>query len=122
MSNRRVLRVGRLGIPVLMLASMFAAASVFAQPGKSALPEGARTHPNLEHVKDGHERQRLTLYLPANPDGPLPVIVWIHGGAWSGGSKENPGQVLAFVGKGYAVASIGYRLSQHAIFPAQIED
>jgi acetyl esterase/lipase len=46
----------------------------------------------------------------------------VHGGAWSGGSKDYPGQALAFVGKGYAVASVGYRLSQHAVFPAQIED
>jgi acetyl esterase/lipase len=76
----------------------------------------------MEYVKNGHERNKLDLYLPEKADGPLPVIVWIHGGAWTGGSKENPGQALAFVGKGYAVASIGYRLSQHAIFPAQIED
>lgn len=48
-------------------------------------------------------------------------MVWIHGGAWLGGSKERP-PALRFVAKGYAVASVNYRLSQHAIFPAQIED
>jgi acetyl esterase/lipase len=51
----------------------------------------------------------------------LPVIVWIHGGGWQGGSKENT-LGLAFVPKGYALASINYRLSQHAVFPAQIQD
>jgi acetyl esterase/lipase len=50
------------------------------------------------------------------------VIVWVHGGAWMAGSKEGGGPALSFVGRGYAVASINYRLSQHAVFPAQIED
>jgi acetyl esterase/lipase len=99
-----------------------AAAGAPAQPGKPNLPPGTKVHRNMEYVKDGHERNKLDLYLPEKADGPLPVIVWIHGGAWSAGSKDNPGQVLAFVGKGYAVASINYRLSQHATFPTQIED
>jgi acetyl esterase/lipase len=78
---------------------------------------------DVEYVPGGHERQKLDLYLPqsTDPNGPRPLIVWVHGGAWLGGSKERP-QALPFVDKGYAVASIGYRLSQHAIFPAQIED
>ena len=78
---------------------------------------------DVEYVPGGHERQKLDLYLPKEADssGKRPLIVWIHGGAWLGGSKDRP-PALRFVGKGYAVASINYRLSQHAIFPAQIED
>jgi acetyl esterase/lipase len=78
---------------------------------------------NAEYVPGGHERQKLDLYLPkeADPSRKRPLLVWIHGGAWLGGSKERP-PALRFVEKGYAVASINYRLSQHAIFPAQIED
>jgi putative heme-binding domain-containing protein len=85
------------------------------------LPEGVKALRNLEYVKGGHERQKLDLYLPEKVGTPLPVIVWIHGGAWMGGNKENPSG-LEFVKKGYALASINYRLSQHAKFPAQIED
>ena len=55
------------------------------------------------------------------PYEPLPVIVWVHGGAWRAGSKEHC-PARRFVREGYAVASINYRLSQHAIFPAQIQD
>jgi len=47
--------------------------------------------------------------------------VWIHGGGWSAGGKEDC-PAVSFVTKGYAVASINYRFSQHALFPAQIED
>ncbi len=82
---------------------------------------------NLEYVPGGHQRNKLDLYLPkqlgrqGQSSGPLPLIVWVHGGAWRGGSKKNC-PATRFVRKGYAVASINYRLSQHAIFPAQIQD
>ena len=95
---------------------------VAAQPPRPKPPDGTKVLANLEYVPGGHERQRLDLYVPAEADAPLPVIVWIHGGAWLGGSKEMGVPALPFVGKGYAVASINYRLSQHAVFPAQIED
>ncbi len=48
------------------------------------------------------------------------LIIWIHGGAWSGGTKTNPPlQILKY---GYAMASVDFRLSTEAIFPAQIHD
>ncbi len=93
--------------------------SASAQGGR--LPEGVKVERDPEYVDKGHARNRLDLYLPEKAAGPLPVIVWIHGGAWSAGSKDNP-TALPLAAKGFAVASINYRLSQHAIFPAQIED
>lgn len=63
----------------------------------------------------------LDLHLPPDPTGPVPVILAVHGGAWRMGSKENP-RALRMVARGYAVAAITYRLSQEAIFPAQIHD
>jgi acetyl esterase/lipase len=51
----------------------------------------------------------------------LPLVVWIHGGAWRAGSKTTC-PLLYLTERGYIVASINYRLSQEAIFPAQIED
>ena len=87
------------------------------------IPEGTRILRNLAYVPNGHERQKLDLYLPAQEEttSPLPLIVWVHGGAWLAGSKENC-LAVRFLRRGYAVASTNYRLSQHAIFPAQIED
>lgn len=89
------------------------------RPGK--LPPGAKVLRDLAYVEKGHERNRLDLYLPEKAEGRLPLVVWIHGGAWQAGSKDGC-PALWLLGKGYAVASINYRLSQHAIFPAQIED
>jgi acetyl esterase/lipase len=85
------------------------------------LPAGARVLRDIEYVPGGHVRQKLDLYLPAKTNLPLPLIIWVHGGAWRGGSKQNC-PALRYVAQGYAVASVNYRLSQHAIFPAQIED
>lgn len=65
----------------------------------------------------------VDIYLPATGNGPFPVIVWIHGGAFKSGSKSMVSSVLpTLTAKGYAVASINYRLSGEAIFPAQIFD
>lgn len=75
---------------------------------------------DLAYVRDGHARQKLDLYLPGSGTN-FPLLVWVHGGAWQGGSKDKcPARWL--VDHGFAVASINYRLTQHAIFPAQIQD
>lgn len=92
--------------------------SVGAPPAR--LPEGTRVLRDLEYVPGGHERQKLDLYLPKNAMA-LPLVVWVHGGAWRAGSKERC-PAVPLLREGYAVASLNYRLSQHAVFPAQIED
>jgi len=75
---------------------------------------------DLPYVSGGHARQKLDLYLP--PEGRnLPLIVWVHGGAFKIGDKRDP-LPLEYLAQGYALASINYWLSQHALFPAQIED
>ncbi len=61
----------------------------------------------------------LDIYKPSSNNNPY-LIVWVHGGAWHSGSKESP--PLSFVGSGYALASVDYRLSVEAKFPAQIHD
>lgn len=85
-----------------------------------SLPEGARILRDLEYVPYGHERHRLDLYLPGQGKD-WPLLVWVHGGAWLGGSKERT-PATRFLADGYAVASINYRLSHHTTFPAQIQD
>jgi acetyl esterase/lipase len=112
----------RLLLVCIVLAFTAAVVQSADQPKrKPPLPPGTQVHRDLEYVAGGHARNKLDLYLPAKADHPLPVIVWIHGGAWLAGSKEGC-PAVPFVAKGYAVASINYRLSQHAVFPAQIED
>ncbi len=90
---------------------------------QSATPEGVKALRDLAYVENGHARQKLDLYLPERATNALPVVIWIHGGGWKGGSKDGcPPLRQGFVQRGYAVASVGYRLSGDAVFPAQIED
>lgn len=86
----------------------------------SSMPIGTTFYPDIAYVTGGHERNMLDLYIPATP-GPYPLIIWIHGGAFRMGSKADR-VPLAMLNRGYAIAAMNYRLSQHAIFPAQIED
>ncbi|MBM4412975.1 MAG: alpha/beta hydrolase [Chloroflexi bacterium] len=86
----------------------------------TSLPVGTTFYPDIAYVVNGHERQYLDMYIPATP-GPYPVVVWIHGGAFRMGSKADR-VPLVMLNRGYAIVAINYRLSQHAIFPAQIED
>src|SRR4051812_41159529 len=102
------------------LLILFAGNIVTAEPPKD--PSGITVHRDLKYVKDGSPAQALDLYLPSEKsDKSLPVIAYIHGGGWSGGSKSGC-WALPEVKRGYAVVSIEYRFSQEAIFPAQIQD
>ncbi|HVG10757.1 MAG TPA: Calx-beta domain-containing protein [Thermoanaerobaculia bacterium] len=68
---------------------------------------------------------KLELLVPstATPAAPVPAVVYIHGGGWFNGSRlPIPTGVSDLCSKGYAVASIDYRLSDTAIWPAQIQD
>ena len=62
----------------------------------------------------------LDLYLPENGDNPA-LIVQVHGGAWRFGNKEG-GVPLQFVEHGFAVASLDFRQSTDAAFPAMVHD
>ena len=68
---------------------------------------------------DGRELL-LDLYLP-QASKPPPLIVYVHGGAWRTGSKDSM-PLTALLGEGYAIASVDYRLTPEAPFPAQVHD
>ena len=83
----------------------------------------AQTLRDIEYARFGNESLKLDLYLPEGK-GPFPLIIWVHGGGWSSGDKSlsSNGVQVRQTTRGYALASINYRLSQQAQFPAQIED
>jgi acetyl esterase/lipase len=68
--------------------------------------------------------QKLDIHLPTTGKKPYPVVLWIHGGGWSTGSKylDPTSSTLALLAHGIAVVSIDYRLSTEAKWPAQIHD
>ena len=86
------------------------------------LPEGVRVLHDLEFAKPEGVSLKLDLYLPVEaPDGPMPAIVWVHGGGWKNGSRANC-KASWLAADGYAIASISYRLTDAGTWPDQIND
>ena len=84
------------------------------------LPEGTKAFRDLAYVPNGHSQQKLDLYVPEQ-GSKFPLIIVIHGGAFMGGDKRHE-NVAQFLKAGYAAASLNYRLSGDATFPAAVED
>ena len=90
--------------------------------GRLGLPVDVKVLKGITYATMGDRKLPLDLYLPTSADEPAPLVIWIHGGGWRGGSKEDPARALPLLERGYAVASVEYRLSGEAVFPAAIED
>lgn len=93
-------------------------------------PKGVTLHGDIVFASPrGYRPTTLDLYVPKSKK-PAPVLIFVHGGGWAGGSARSaevvgdnfPEMFAKFSAKGYAVASINYRLSGEAKFPSQIQD
>lgn len=106
----------------LLLLGLLSFAGFMAVPAIQAGAKEPKVIQNISYVPgSSNPFQQLDLYLPKWHAGPMPVVVWIHGGAWLMGDKNHPPADL-LCPRGFAVASINYRLAQQAEFPAQIND
>lgn len=85
------------------------------------LPKDVVVTKDIEYARAGDLPLRLDLYVPQSAPKPRPLVVWIHGGGWRTGSKEQC-RATPLVQHGYVVASINYRLTHEGRWPAQIED
>ena len=82
-------------------------------------PGAVASHRDLAYA-DG--ARTLDLYLPSG-GAPAPVVVWLHGGSWVAGDKRPaPGVLLGLRDRGFAVASVNYRLTGLNSHPAQLHD
>ena len=117
---------GKVGPRVLPLTLCLAAAGLLLAAGGRAQP--CQTYSGLaygSYVDRNGQAQPLLLELmvPAGAAAPVPLVIWIHGGGWSSGSRlPIPSNVSALCAQGFAVASLDYRFSNVARWPAQIED
>ena len=118
-----------LSLSTLFLSAFFALScapvqTVYSQVAPpSEVKNGVRIWRDIPYVTNGRPRQKLDFCAPSSSGGPgpWPCVVFIHGGGWQSGSKSGNG-ALHLCWRGYAVASIDYRLTDVAPFPAQIED
>ncbi|WP_350348304.1 alpha/beta hydrolase fold domain-containing protein [Agromyces sp. G08B096] len=99
-------------------------------PASGAEASGLRVLRDLVYAeRPGFRPLALDLHLPADPAGGdrLPLVVYAHGGGWQSGSRREFGPDIddgfaRIAAAGFAVASVDYRLSGEATFPAQVDD
>ena len=95
-------------------------ACLFFSLSSAAAQETGTVVKDIEFASVNGKSLKLDLYLPANPKGSS-LVVWIHGGGWRAGSK-NACYISWLSQYGYTVASISYRFTDVAQFPAQLHD
>lgn len=96
-------------------------------PVQKIFPAGTTFIGNVPYAGDTLQRHLLDIYLPPKARTKNPLIIWIHGGAWMVNDKYSDmsymkNTIKGFIDSGYAMASIDYRYSTTAVFPAQIQD
>src|ERR1043165_6846460 len=104
------------------VAAMFLISNLLTGCALLKTPVGVKRERNIEYARVGKKSLLLDLYTPKQQSSEkLPVLIYIHGGSWLGGSKFFC--PIGFMATGnVAIVSINYRLSGEAKFPAQIFD
>ncbi len=104
---------------VLLTGIAALGARVFAQSARTYQVEMK----TVTYAMSGGQELLLDLYLPQGVAGRLPVIVFLHGGGWSGGTRTTgPDFRRFFAQAGFAMAAIEYRLTPSVTFPSNAED
>jgi len=113
----------------LLIVMLIVSLHLSAQPDriKSIFPAGTQFLQNIPYANDTLKKHLLDIYIPPNARAINPVVVWVHGGAWMLNDKYADmgymtNTIKSIIEKGYVLASIDYRHSTTAIFPAQIQD
>jgi acetyl esterase/lipase len=116
-------RILRPLVVLVLLAAGLVLALMFGQPhGFVQLAAQVEVLHDVEIGKGGGRTLHAEIAWPKHPPKtPMPAVIWIHGGGWQEGThKQNGAAALALFG--YFTASVEYRLSGEAKWPAQIED
>ena len=150
LATGRIRRAGTMGLAVLTLVLSTAAAPAKKEPSPPAapgyntrrdllaayltgkvklltpnvpLPADVELIPDIEYGKVGLRPLKLDLYRPKKLKEPVPGLIFIHGGGWSGGDKKVYRlHASRYAQRGYVAVSIAYRFSGEAPFPAAVQD
>jgi len=105
--------------------AMFGGKFAFVLPTSPVpIPEGVVEKKDVEYGNIGGSRPLLLdLYMPDKLDKPAPGLIFIHGGGWEAGNRSDyKYYTVRYAKRGYVVATISYRFSQEAPFPAAVQD
>jgi acetyl esterase/lipase len=112
---------------IVLLPGVVTTSLAQTSPVQNLFPAGTMFYQNIPYANDSLQKHLLDIYISPNAKKPLPLVVWIHGGAWMLNDKYADmgymkNTVKSFIDSGYALASINYRYSTDSVFPAQIRD
>lgn len=100
----------------------------FIQIASRDVPAQVKVLRNLTYITRGSRALQLDLYLPSKGEGAvdsvqLPAVLLVHGGGWASGTRDNQAPLaIRLAQRGYAAATVSYRLSGEAPYPAAIHD
>jgi len=77
---------------------------------------------DVTYLTASNYEAKLDLYVTRTADKPLPTLIWIHGGGWTGGTKDSATGIPAYLAMGMNVVNVEYRLARVASAPAAVED
>jgi acetyl esterase/lipase len=118
--------IGRL----VLVAGLAAAAQ---RQGLAQLPPAAtwaahaaneyQAFPNITYLTANNYEDKLDVYKRRDATGPQPTLIWIHGGGWTGGTKEAAlMSLMPWFEIGWNVVNVEYRLARVSLAPAAVED
>ena len=115
------------GVILFIFLVCMLGATAQTSPVQNIFPAGTIKYNNIPYAGDTLQKHLLDMYVPQNAGANTPLVVWVHGGAWMLNDKYADmsymkNTVKGFIENGYALASIDYRYSTTASFPAQIQD
>jgi acetyl esterase/lipase len=104
--------------------------SVAFEPQTIAFPDGVSAQFDITYASlSGFRPLTLDIYTPKLSPVPLPFVLFVHGGGWNSGDSRHaqafadlPSALAGLAAQGYIVASLNYRLSREAHFPAALQD
>ena len=85
--------------------------------------DGVTEHRGLRCPDGSGGSKRLDLFVPADAEGPVPLVVWIHGGAWLSGSRDDVEPYLRILAsRGFAAAGVDYTVSPRGTYPSAVRE
>ena len=110
-------------LPLLTLAALAQQPKPLPTKLAPEVTTALEAHPAMVYARYGQREMQLDLWKPKTTSQPLPAIVCIHGGGWYKGERSSMANLAqALAAKGFVTATISYRLSGEAKFPAAIQD
>src|SRR5438874_10369333 len=112
----------RSALPIFAALALVMSAAA-QDPPKLTVPDDVTFDADIEYAVHGGESLKLDLFRPKDAKGPLPVVVCIHGGGFRAGNRYGYRPLcIKLAQRGYAAATISYRLAPKHQFPAAIFD